>query len=200
MENLDSAPMFYLKNINFDALSFVIKAMAKAELIDVHYYGASFFPCGVTVSPQGWDLTAELCATKDTAGIKRILLIYNCQSGKEAEAMQLVRTAAQKAAKDCGMKLLSSDMIMGGGGLIGNEIAAYIKSSTYVLIDITDVNPEIFYAWGYAKAMGKPILLTCSEEKRNKTGKTIGAHIGISFWHDPSQLPMEFYNFLKAYE
>lgn len=198
VESLDSAPMFYIKNANFDALSFVIKSMVKAELIDVNYYGASFFPCGITVSPKGWDLAAELCSKKDEDLVPRILLIYNSASGKDA--VSIVRDAAQKAAKDCGMKLVSSDMIMGGGGLVGNEIAANIKSSTYILIDLTDVSPEIFYAWGYAKAVGKPILLTCSEEKRNKTSKAIGSHIGISFWHDANQLPTEFYNFLKACE
>jgi len=197
IEKLDWAPKFYLKTVNFDALSFIIKSMAKAELIEVSYYGASFFPCGVTVSPKGWNLAAEINEGENESVSPSVLLLYNSSSAKGA--VSIVRAAAQKAVKDCGMKLVISDMIA-GEEMICNEIASRIKSSAYILVDLSDARQEIFYAWGYARALGKPIFLTCMEEKKSKLSASLIAGVGIAFWQDAKQLPMQIYHFLKAHE
>jgi len=192
IEKLDFAPVFYLKTVNFEALSFIIKSMAHAELIDVSYYGASFFPCGITVSPKGWDLAAQLKDNTNEGAIQRALLVYNpAQAHGDA-----VRTAAQKAMRDCGKKLTTSDEFF-SVGMIGNDVAAQIKASTYVIVDLTDSSRSVFYAWGYAKAMGKHTLLMCNEEKRGKLGFDPAA-VGIAFWKEPKQVSTEIYNFIKA--
>lgn len=197
IEHLDvSAPSFYLKNVNFDALSFVIKAMARAELIEVSYYGASFFPCGVTVSPKGWDVSAELAGGKGKGSIPSILLVYN--SAWAGGGVDTVRAAAQKAARDCGAKVISKDL---SAGLVGeNEIATQVKASAYLVIDLSSADSEIFYAWGFARAIGKPILLTCSDEKRENVEHIVNSGVGITFWKGTKQLPAEMYNFIKAHE
>ena len=192
VEKLDIAPIFYLKTVNFDALSFVIKSMASAELIDVNYYGTSFFPCGITVSPKGWDLAAKLKENTQAGAAGQVLLVYS-QSQAQGEAL---RTAAQKAARECGKKLVTSDMIS-DDGMLGDEIAAQIKASSFVVIDLTEAGRRFFYAWGYAKAQGKHILLICNGEKKGKLGFD-PSQIGITFWKDAKQIASDIGNFIKA--
>ncbi|MCL2579179.1 MAG: hypothetical protein FWE32_04015 [Oscillospiraceae bacterium] len=195
VDSLDFSPVFYLSAVNFDALSFVIKAMAKTELIEVNYYGASFFPCGITVGPQGWDLAVQLSKRKSETGSSRVLQLHGLTEKEDADSL---RQAAQKAARECGMKLISGDKLSGAGSL-SNEIAALIKTSAYVFIDITDAKPEIFFALGYAKALGTPAFLTCSGAKKEEVRAFTGG-IGVTYWSEAKQMHDEFYNFLKAAE
>jgi len=195
VDSLDFSPVFYLSKVNFDALSFVIKSMAKAELVEVNYYGASFFPCGVTVSPQGWDLSVQLSKSRSEGGSSRVLQLHGFTAKEEADGLRL---AAQRAARECGMKLVGSERNSDEGKAC-NEIAALIRTSAYVFIDISNARPETFFALGYAKALNTPAFLTCDRAKKGE----VDAHLdcmGVTYWNEPKQLYAEFYNFLRAHE
>ena len=190
---ISAAPIFYLKTVNFDALSFMIKAMMQAGLVEVNYRGSSFFPCGVIVSPKGWDLLSGLERKNENARPKALLI---CQHSAEAPAKTL-RAAAQKSAKECGVQLIAEDTLKLGGTYC--SIDALIKTSKYILIDMSDPCPESLYALGYARALQKQFILICHEERR-KTLSIDSSKIAVTFWRDEKQLYLELFNFIKASE
>ena len=195
VDSLDFAPVFYLSTVNFDALSFVIKSMAKAELIEVNYYGTSFFPCGVIVSSQGWNLSVQLSKSRSENGSCRVLQMHGFTAKEEADGLRL---AAQRAARECGMKLVGNERHSDEGKSC-NGISALIKTSAYVFIDITNAQPETFFAMGYARALGTPVFLTCDRAKKDEVDVHLDC-MGVTYWNEPKHLYAEFYNFLKAHE
>lgn len=192
VENLDSAPLFYLKAMKLEALSFMIRAMAKQELLEVNYYGSTFFPCGVIVSPKGWDVLSRLeLGQKESR--PSVLLVYNAASESTAAD---IKAAASKAAKESATRLVPCDAV-GQESYLGSELAARVRESSYVLVDLSGAQPECYYAMGYAQALKKPLLVTCSEKERKKL-KQDATRLGMIFWQDARQLQLEFYNYIVA--
>jgi len=52
--------------------------------------------------------------------------------------------------------------------LILNDIITSIRNSSVIIAEITPDNPNVFYEVGYAHALGKPTILLCEKEMRNK--------------------------------
>lgn len=194
VENLDSSPVFYLKTPNFESLSFVIKAMMKEELIEVNYYGSSFFPCGVVIAPKGWDLLASFRQERKNVR-KSLLLLYNASVEATADD---VLSSSEKTAKEFSLLLTASDLISKSCA-IGTELAARVKTASYVMVDFSSALPECYYALGFAQAMKKPVLLTCHEKERRKLPLD-AQRMGVVFWEDQKHLQMEQSNFVRVWE
>lgn len=192
VESLDVAPEFYLKKHKFEALSFLIRAMMMAELVEVNYYGTSFFPCGVVVSPKGWDYLANLSRQKEGTR-PAAFLIHNASNENTSWD---VKHAAAAAAKECDVRLLSREA-MSHEGVIGLELAAKIKASSFLLADLSDPLPETYCAIGYAVALRKPFLLTCHENNIGQLEMDFSPKKVVA-WNSPKQLQLEWVNFIRA--
>lgn len=192
VESLDDASVFYLRHESLEALSFVIRAMMKESLIEVNYFGSSFFPCGIIVSPAGWDRVAAFAAGSREPRKDLLLLM----GGAGQDLANDLRGAGQKTAKECGMRLITSDMIA-LEGMIGNGLEAAVRSAEYILIDLSFSKPESYFAMGYARALGKQLLVTCHENRRKKL-EIDPARNGVVFWDEQKLLQLEYFNFIKA--
>lgn len=194
VEGMDSFPVFYLKTANFESLSFIIKAMMKEDLIEVNYYSSSFFPCGIVISPKGWDVLSSMEKKKKPVR-KKVLLLYNSTVEATADNVILATTAM---AKECSLLLTTGDLISKSCA-IGSQLAASIRVASYILVDFSSALPECYYALGYAQALKKPVLLTCHEKERRKLPLD-AERLGVVFWSEQKQLQMEQYNFVKVWE
>lgn len=73
-----------------------------------------------------------------------------------------------KVEKECGLNVLKSGDIQEPNQKIMENIWTYINQSYVVIADISDKNPNVFYEIGICHTLGKPVILLCDEESRDK--------------------------------
>lgn len=193
VENLEMFPVFYVKKASYDALSFIIKSMQKFDLIEVNYYGSSFFPCGVIVSPKGWDRVSQMQTgqiSRDTALVLR--------SGKEDddEYSQVFRRVAARAARECGFHVVESNTAS-SDDKVNHEMIALIKSSGFVISDMSTANGAAYYTAGMAHALDKTNILTCHKNALKKL-ELDAEQISVLSWKDEDGLYLQILNAIRA--
>lgn len=191
IDNIAQASIFYARKASFEAVTFVIKAMQKADLIDVNYYGAAFFPCGITVSPKGWDVLSERQSGKGTS---KVAFVHR-QRG-ESETFEQYYKYVQKAARECGFQSESNTAVC-VGARVNYEIISAVKSAGLVICDLTDQTGEAFYTAALAHGCGKTCILTCNESARKKLPIDT-SQLSVIFWDKPETLYLELLTTIKA--
>jgi nucleoside 2-deoxyribosyltransferase len=53
-------------------------------------------------------------------------------------------------------------------GLIDDNMRVSIRTSDFVISDLSDDNPGAYWEAGYAEGLGKPVIYTCEKEKFEK--------------------------------
>lgn len=191
VENLDMAPVFYLKQTNYDALSFVIKSMHKFELIEVNYYGSSFFPCGVIVSPKGWDRVSQIQAGQVNQSSAMVV-----HSMTDDEIGRMFRKAARKAAKECGYDVVESSTAS-SENIVNHEMISMAKGSQFVICDLSHSAGAAYYTVGMASALGKNQVLTCHSKARKKL-QVDAEQISVLGWSEEEELYLKILNAIRA--
>ncbi len=78
-------------------------------------------------------------------------------------AGERVLDAVRRALLELGVEVFSFGNIAPGASLV-NAITDAIRSSDFLVVDITRLNPNVFYELGYAHALRKPTILIVSSE------------------------------------
>jgi hypothetical protein len=193
VEGLDMCPVFYAKKQNYDALSFMIKSMQKFDLIEVNYYGSSFFPCGVVVGPKGWERLAEItegCAMPDCA------FLY--LSGNEGPLGDSFRSVARKVAREQGYRAVE----MGAGDhhfsdRVTLEVLAGVRNARFTVCCLGDAAGSSYYVAGMSRAMGKPTILTCHQSLLKKL-KIDPEQLTVLSWTDEKDLYLQIQSAIRA--
>lgn len=191
VENLDIFPVFYVKKASYDALSFVIKSMQKLDLIEVNYYGSSFFPCGLIVSPKGWDRISRLRSGQISLDTTLIL-----GSGKEDERDNLFRSVAGKAARECGYHAVEA-RTASSNEMINYELISQIKQSRFLITDLSRAGGGSYFAAGMANALNKTNILTCYAGGMKKIEMDT-EQISVLSWKDEDELYLQIFNAIRA--
>lgn len=189
--DLKYAPLFYLRKLNYDAFSYMIKALQKMEYADVNFHGTSFFPCSVVLSPKGWDIATG--PDMGTSGNRQLFLLAPRQSG---EVSADFAEASRKAALKLGMELVENTMLS-ESAIIGNALTAAIREADTVICDLTEQNPEAYYAVATAQALGKKLILTCHGGGKKKPALN-PEHFPILYWQERDPLANEILNAIRA--
>jgi len=192
IEDLKSAPLFFLKKPSLDALSHIIKAMRHAELIDVHFYSRSFFPCGVIISAKGRD---RLSALNKDAAKRKSLLVFVSKSDKELFNPFL--KAVRKAVHECGGRYALHIPHAGAEDKIGNALISGVNAAKAVICDLSEHSGEAYYVAAFAKARNKICLLTCNQSAEKEL-RINTDELGVIIWEKQDRLYLELLNALKA--
>jgi hypothetical protein len=190
IENLSQGPIFYLEKVNFEAMSFSISTLEHKGLITVNYQGSSFFPCTIVVTAEGWDLAA---AMETDAAYQDAALI--ALSGTSEYAKGYVKTAAS-VCRSSGYRLLEYPCY-NEETKIGHRLFAEVRASRFVVCDVSDASPEVYFVAGMAKALGKTLILTCRAKDRKKL-RLETEHTTVLFWEDMVDLDDELSNAIRA--
>lgn len=194
IKKLDKAPLFYVRRRNFEALSFMIKSMHKADLVEVNYYESAFFPCGVVVSPKGWDLAKKI---RDGGSRKKGGAAFLVLPRREEEARSAALwTAARKSLEDCGMKWVENSAIAPGRE-VGAALAAEVRQSNLVICDLSEGTEEVYFALGMAVALRKPVIITCHRDEKKNMRLNPG-QFPVVLWEGNKDLYLELYNSIRA--
>lgn len=191
IDSIAQSSVFYVKKANFEAMTFVIKAMQKADLIDVNFYGAVFFPCGITVSPKGWDIISK----RQSGGVKRKAAFLSRPRGASEMYVQFHK-AAQKAVQECGYQLESNTTVC-SEARVNYEMINAVRSADLIICDLTEQTGEAFYTAALANGFGKQCILTCNESARKKL-QIDTDQISVVFWDKQDALYLEILTAIKA--
>lgn len=192
VDTLDMAPLFWVKQKSYTALSFIIKSMQKAELIEVNYYASSFFPCGVIVSPKGWDRHAEL-----GRGATGRTIAFVSSPHREEEWSDAFRKAVNAAARQCGLEVVESSTL-DAESVVDNALIANVRKSSLVVCDLTYVTGEAYYTAGLAQSLGKVVALTCNV-KGKKNLQLNASQMPVIFWDTQKRLYVELLSIIRAF-
>ena len=75
-----------------------------------------------------------------------------------------VHDAVQRALKEVGVSVFRADHAIQPGAPWVNAVTNAIRSSDFLVVDITRQNPNVFYELGLAHALEKPVVLVSSNE------------------------------------
>ena len=96
-----------------------------------------------------------------------------------------VLDAVRRALEDIGVEVFRFDEIA-AGALWANAITDAVRSSDFLVVDVTRQNPNVFYELGFAHALRKPTILIASSEA---TGALPSDLAGFQYIvYDPSNL------------
>lgn len=191
VESLESFPLFYVKQASYEAMSFVIKSMQKMELLEVNYYGNSFFPCGVIIAPKGWDRLARM--QSNTAEEKTALLLC---SGVVEERADIIQAAAKQAAKESGY-CLAEVRTLHASDCVDHELIGLIKQNALLIGDLSNVSAALYYAVGMAQALGKTNVLTCHASEKEDL-RVNPQQVSVLLWEDEKDLYLKTLNAIRA--
>jgi len=100
------------------------------------------------------------------------------------------------AVKDTGFDLYRLDE-QPRAGLIDDRLRVEIRTSRFLISDLTHENPGAYWEAGFAEGLGKPVIYTCEKEKfeKQKTHFDTNHHLTIIWDKDNLELTV---NQLKA--
>jgi hypothetical protein len=180
IENLSQGPIFYLENVNFEAMSFAISALEREGFLTVNYHGSSFFPCTVVVTAEGWDMVSAMETDAEHQDAALIAL-----SGQSYYAPEYLR-AATKACRSNGYRVLEYPCYS-EDSMIGHRLFATVRIGRFVICDVSDLSPETYFVVGMAKALGKTLILTCRARDRKELKLNV-EHMTVLFWENTDDL------------
>jgi hypothetical protein len=147
----------------------------------------------VTLSFAGWERYREL--KRATADSRKAFMAM--QYG-EQELDDIVENVFRDAVKKTGFDLSRLDDPDQPAGLIDDRLRVAIRTSRYLIADLTHGNQGAYWEAGYAEGLGKPVIYTCEkrvfEDPDSKTHFDTNHHLTI-LWD--SQKPEEAAKKLK---
>lgn len=125
------------------------------------------------------------------------------------EVMQKVyNNAISSAISECGFKAVKVDNVEHNND-ITDEIISGIKSSRFVIADMTGYRGGVYYEAGFAKGLGKQVILTCRKDwfdgeyddqgrpKKERIHFDIN-HLNIIVWETEEELKTRLISRIKA--
>lgn len=110
----------------------------------------------ISFTPEGWEKVDSLQRVNSNTAF--IAMSFNFENPKIKMAEECIRQAISEAGY---IPQIISDKEH--NNFIMEEILYEIKNSAFVVADLTEQNQGVYYEAGYAKALGKEVILTCHE-------------------------------------
>ena len=154
---------------NFDFFCEIVRNVEQRQLVSVYgdtsmnqtmYNGV---PGLLTV--QGWQHYDELLKGKTSSNKGFMAMQFD-----NKHLRQILNENLKPAAKQAGFDLATLDD-QPAAGLIDDHILVAIRTSAFVVADLSDKNSGAYFEAGFALGLGKQVLFTCEREKweKNKT-------------------------------
>lgn len=110
---------------------------------------------GIQIKPDGYNRIDDLL--KYSANGKTVLVAM-----KFGNETQKLREAIRKGISDAGYNATFIDEVE-HNNLITPELLHYIRSSKFVVVDLTHQNNGAYFEEGYALGLGKPVIQLCQK-------------------------------------
>ncbi len=90
------------------------------------------------------------------------------------------------AATGFSLKLLTDEQ---GAGCIDDQMRIAIRTSRFVLADLTHRNPGAYWEAGFGEGLGKPVIYTCKKAVWEKEKTHFDTNHLVTIVWDPANLP-----------
>ncbi len=163
-----------LGSITLGAAQWVIGEAHEAGLIQAQisqYVGNPEWGIfGATLSVRGWQRYTELQTS--ASGSKRAFMAMKFGDDELTRVFQeCFRVAAQRAGFNL-MKLDDEPR----AGLIDDRLRVEIRTSRFVIADLSHANKGAYWEAGFAEGLGRPVIYTCRDSVMNHTNKDMRPH------------------------
>lgn len=148
-----------------EAFAFVIDHLLENGLISgidasSHSEGGNGY---FALSVSGWDYYNHLLLE----GSKSKKVFMAMKFGDE-DLDAILDNAFRPAAQETGFKLYKLDDVP-KAGLIDDRLRVEIRTSRFLIADLTHENAGAYWEAGYAEGLGKPVIYTCEKSKFKET-------------------------------
>ena len=144
-----------------DGFAFILKHLIDQGLIDGKIYATSLSSgqAEATLTFKGWQYYDQL---KKGAIDSRKAFMAMEYGDKELD--RIVEKHFKPAVADTGFVLYRLDQ-KPKAGLIDDRLRVEIRTSRFLISDLTHENSGAYWEAGYAEGLGKPVIYTCKKEK-----------------------------------
>ncbi len=181
-------------------VSFIIKSLwtrGILEGIEEESMGTPFTLMRATLSFEGWQYYEELMR-----GIAESRKAFMAMQYGNPELDEIVKKYFRPAVKQTGFDLvLLNDPERQEAGLMDNRMRVEIRTSRFLIADLTDGNQGAYWEAGFAEGLGKPVIYICSEEvfAKKKTHFDTEHHFTIRWdLNNPSKATEELKATIRA--
>lgn len=140
--------------LDVDGATFLVSALEDRDLVTSH---AGADGTGVMLSFNGW-AQYEALRRGRSHGRKGFMAMAYDNSDLQVLFLDYFKPAARRA----GFDLIRLDEEPKAGS-IDNRMRVEIRSSQFLLADLTDRNPGAYWEAGYAEGLGKPVIYSCEK-------------------------------------
>lgn len=142
-----------------------------------------------TLTADGWKRFAELM--RDGAGSRHAFMAMKFGV---AEMDVIYRDHMKIAVGHTGFELRRTDEAHKSAGLIDNRMRVEIRTSRFLICDLSHGNQGAYWEAGFAEGLGRPVIYTCSSEAFQSTDATRRphfdtAHQSIIVWDPANPAP-----------
>jgi hypothetical protein len=113
----------------------------------------------VTLSMEGWDYFEEL-----TRGAKESRKAFMAMKFGDEPLDIIVENFIKPAVEQTGFQLIRLDDTP-HAGLIDDRLRVEIRTSRFLIADLTHGNAGAYWEAGFAEGLGKPVIYTCEKSK-----------------------------------
>lgn len=118
----------------------------------------SFQDCQLT--PRGWTRYAEL--TRDAAGSRHAFMAMKFG---DPQLDDLFRSHLKPAVEETGFELRRLDGSHATAGSIDNRMRVELRTSRFVVCDLTHANLGAYWEAGFAEGLGRPVFYICRQDQ-----------------------------------
>ena len=169
--------------------AFLLSALVERRLID----GPERFNnpwCSFVISPTGWDALDEMRRTSHDSRQAFVAMAF------AKELISVWRNGIKPALERVGYRAyrVDDDPHI---GRIDAKIMTEIKNSKFVLADVTNQRPGVYFEAGYAIGLGLPVIWSVHEDDLRNVHFDTRQYNHI-VWKDADDLEQQLYNRVSA--
>lgn len=173
-----------------DGFAFIISGLVSEGLIPPGVTIRTGAEASVTLSFKGWHKFEELQRGSSTGRKAFMAMPYG-----KPDVDNIVDNYFRIAVQETGFDLKRLDDVP-KAGLIDDRLRVEIKTSRFLIADLTFDNNGAYWEAGYAEGLGKPVIYTCAKEHFNKGTHFDTNHHLTVIWD--KEEPKKAANLLKA--
>jgi len=149
----------------------------------------------ITLSFKGWEYNERL-----KRGAVESRKAFMAMQYDDGQLDKIVEDVLKPAVKETGFDLFKL-VDRPKAGLIDDRLRVEIRTSRFLIADLTHENAGAYWEAGYAEGLGKPVIYTCKKEKfeEQKTHFDTNHHLTV-IWDvkDPSEAAEELKATIRA--
>ncbi len=180
---------------NWQNVNFILKHLREEGLIDGTFSTAPH--ADVQLSYSGWKRYEELIR-----GISDSRKAFMAMEYGDPDLDEIVDNYFRPAVSLTGFELIRlDDPGSQEAGLIDDRLRVEIRTSRFLIADLTHDNEGAYWEAGFAEGLGKPVIYTCEKEKfkEMKTHFDTNHHLTVTWDKDyPSQAAEELKATIRA--